>query len=172
LASHLADPEALYLIEVPVAWLARDGFAKGISDQCHERERAWAANLLKQGYWDKDYNGRPRGEALRVAATVARYFYEDWRDENKHRRIDDYGHRGEMRDCAAEVIVTDYFAWRFGAGVRPVFVWELGGAKNADSLIEAVLGLMGKPKGRREPGIGEELAFPMSLKFPPKPDPK
>ena len=162
------DPDVL-LIELPVAWLA-DGFTKGYDPSrfSAERHRAWSADL-PEGYWDSDdLNGRPRGEGIRVAATISYYFYEEWRGENLKRGISDYGYRGEMKDYAAEVIVKDYFAWRFRVGVRPVFVWEVGWPKDVESLIDKVRELMDKPKKRREPGVGEELAFPMSLNFPPK----
>ena len=169
------DADEPHLIGLPVHWLA-DGFANGYDSSrfSPERKRQHARKMIEQRYWSSDdLNGRPRGEAIRVAATLSCYFYDAWLAENQKQGINDYGHRAGMKDYAAEVIVKDYFAWRFGVGVRPVWVWELGKAKDVDSLVEAVRQLMDKPKKRREPGIGEELSFPFTpsgfmLKLPPK----
>jgi hypothetical protein len=163
------DPETL-LIELPVDWLS-GGFANGYDPLrfSPERVRKRAQSRIESSHYDRDdLNGRPRGEATRAAATIAHYFYDEWVRENRKRGIVDYGHRGEMRDYAAEAIVEDFFAWRFRVGVRHVFVWELGKAADVDSLIQFVRDLMDKPKKRREPGPEEEFAFPMMLKFPPK----
>src|SRR5262245_20081115 len=118
------DPETL-LIELPFGWLS-DGFANGFDPSrfSAERKRQHAGKVVKQRYWNSDdRNGRPRGEALRVAAAISCYFYDEWLGENRKRGIRDYGYRVQMKDCAVEVIVEDYFAWRFRVRVRPVFIW-------------------------------------------------
>ena len=173
------DPDESHLIELPVFWLL-DGFTKGCDPSrfSPERRRQHAADMIKQNYWQSDdLNGRPRGEGLRVAATLSHYFYEEWRAENQKRGVRDYGCRSEMKDYAAEVIVKDFFAWRFREGVRPVFLWQMGWPKGVESLIENVRELMDKPKSRRTPGVGEELVFPAALQgllldLPPKPSKK
>ena len=119
---------------------------------------------------EPELNGRPRGEAVRAAATMALYFYDAWRTENEERGIG--GHRGEMKFLAAQAIVEDFFAWRFCKGVRPIFLWELGLPKSMDAFIGVVHGLMDKPKSRRQPKRGtclEYLATGEGIHLPQKP---
>jgi hypothetical protein len=152
------DPDEIHLIEIPLVWLA-DGFVNGYDSSrfTNEEYRKWLKGL-PETRWD-DLNGRPTGDVRRVAATLACYFYDTWRTENCKHGIQDYGHRGEMKDDAAKYVVEDFFAWRFGDGVRTVFLWELGQAKDVESLILLVRDLMDKPKKRRDPGIGGEIGF-------------
>ena len=162
------------LVGLPVAKL-KSAFSDGscgwpalIFRSDEERE----AFISKRCHPEPEPDGRPRGEAVRAAATMALYFYDAWRTENKTRGIGDYGHRGEMKFLAAQAIVEDFFAWRFSKGVRPVFIWELGFPTNMDAFIGAVHGLMDKPKSRRQPKRGtclEYLATGEGLHFPPKP---
>ena len=78
--------------------------------------------------------GRPRSDSVRLAATFACLFYDAWRGENQKRGIKDYGHRRDMKDWSAEVIVSDLFGWRFGVGVHAKFVGEMGKFADVESL--------------------------------------
>jgi hypothetical protein len=126
---------------------------------------------LSAHYAELDFkNGRPREETSRSAATIAFYFYEAWREENQKHKVNDYGHREEMKDYAAEAVVEDMFAWL----IESKYAWRLGKAKTVSKYIDIVRDLMGKSASRRDPGEFAELDFPASdqgAEFPPKPFP-
>ena len=82
------------MIGVPVDWLAA-GFV-GVYDPLRFIKRRMSPKELMQSQIELDSrNGRPRNDTSRTAATVACYFYEAWRGENKKRGTNDYGHRRE-----------------------------------------------------------------------------
>jgi hypothetical protein len=160
--------------DIPLVWLA-NGFL----------DNPWRFTSEEYGRWlksqppvdDEPKNGRPLGVGLRGAATVACYFYDDWRRENQKRAIRDYGHRSEMKDYSARAVVEDLYAWRLAAGIRPIFAEEIGSPKDVESFIELVRDLMDKPKSRRHPGDHATIEFLTSprglvLELPPKPTPK
>jgi hypothetical protein len=106
---------------------------------------------------EPEKNGRPVKVAARQAATLACYFYDAWRNENRQLAINDYGHRSEMRDLAARAVVEDMFAWMLGSKKD---AWRLAPAKNADRFYHIVRELMDKPAKRRDPSVdryGDEV---------------
>jgi len=170
------DGPELFLTDIPVIWLA-DGFldnpSRFTSEHYREHCRRWLK--LHQNYESK--NGRPLAVQSRGAATVACYFYDDWRHENQKWGIRDYGCRGEMKNYAARAVVEDFYAWRLFAGIRPVFAEEIGSPTDVEAFIEVVRDLMDKPRGRRYPGHDATVEFLASprglvLELPPKPTPK
>jgi hypothetical protein len=175
-ASQLAGNDGcgpeIILKDIPVAWLA-NGFLVEPSRFTFEEYRKWLKSLPRRPF-DEPKNGRPMGGS-RAAATVACHFYHDWRGENQRREIRDYGHRGEMMDYAARSVVEDFYAWRFGAGIKPYYLLEIGSPKDVESFIEVVRALMDKPKARRHPGDDATVEFLVSrqggliLELPPKP---
>jgi hypothetical protein len=171
---HPQSGSELHVNDIPIVWLT-NGFLDNPSRFTSEDYRRWLRSLPRQEY--EPENGRRVGVGSRGAATVACYFYEDWRRENQKRGIKDYGHRGEMKDNAARAVVEDYYAWRLFAGIRPVFAEEIGSPRDVEAFIEVVRDLMDKPKERRYPGDDatvEFLASPLGLvlELPPKPTPK
>ena len=163
----------LYLIDVPVVWLANGFLDK--SRFTSEDYRRWLRSLTPKDCEPK--NGRPLGAVSRAAATLACYFYDDWRRENQRQGIKDYGHRGEMKDYATRAVVEDLYAWRWGTGIRPCFAEEIGSPTDVEEFIDVVRDLMDKPNGRRHPGDDATVEFLASprglvLELPPKPTPK
>jgi len=166
--------DGLHLCDFPVLWLDR-----GVLEEpwrfTRQNYRSWLMSLPER-VSDEPKNGRPLGGS-RTAATVACCFYNDWSSENQRRGIRDYGHRGEMKDYAARAVVEDFYAWRFGADIRPVYLWEIGSPKNVESFIEVVRELMDKPKSRRRLSDEVTVEFLVSrrgltLGLPPKPTPE
>lgn len=152
------------VLDVPV-----DCFAQGfLADDASFVKRRKTREELDAFYAnDGATNGRPREDVTRQAATIAHYFYDAWRRENDKRAIRDYGHRGEMKDYAAEAVVEDFFVWLQFSKWPLLFP-----AKSVETAIEIVRGLMEKPKQRRDPGKGAWIDFPASkqgLWLPPKP---
>ena len=92
------------------------------------------------------------------------------RGENQKSGINDYGHRSEMRDIAAQAIIEDLFAWMLET---PKFAWRLDPAKDVDAFFHVVRSLMDKPQNRRHLGDDDSeldiLASPDGLHLPPKP---
>lgn len=115
----------------------------------------------------KPGNGRPRCETSRVAATLAFYFYDAWRRENRRCGISDYVYRREMKDIAARAVVEDLFAWRFDVRVRSVYGGNLD--RGIETFIPLVRDLMEKPKVRRSPWGDAFYVWPTGLELPPKP---
>ena len=53
-------------------------------------------------------------------------------DENAQTaEMNDYGHRREMRDIAAQAVVEDMFAWMFD---NPKYAWRLAPSKNTEQF--------------------------------------
>ena len=101
-------------------------------------------------------NGRPKNIAARQAAAVALYFCEAWHDENAQTAINDYGHRREMRDIAAQAVVEDMFAWMFD---DPKYAWRLAPSKNTEQFTNEY--------GNEIDVLGDIDGW--KLKLPPKP---
>jgi hypothetical protein len=112
-------------------------------------ERRWLAALLVARERPRDRNGRPQDFDLRLAATLACHIYNAWRESNRDLGVIDQGHRGEMKDIAAQEVVEDFFAWRFTTGFDE---YRLKG--NREAFLEAVRELMDRPKERRDLGDG------------------
>ena len=152
-------------LDIPVDWFAEGFLTDGA---CFVRRRPTREEIDALMYADHPPNGRPREDGTRQAATVAHYFYDAWRSENEKRAIRDYGHRGEMKQYAAEAVVEDYFAW---LQLSDKYAWRFP-AKTVEAAIEIVLGVMEKPKKRRDPDEGAWVDVQASregLWLPPKP---
>jgi hypothetical protein len=188
LCSGVRDDDPLYricVIDVPIDWL-KSGFVDGYDAELFLSPQERYAKLSPQQRQENqeaslnrcrepEKNGRPIGVASRQAATAACYFYEAWRTEHRKKGINDYGHRSEMRDIAAQAVIEDLFAWMFGT---PKFAWRLDPAKNVEAFFHIVRVLMDKPLKRRHLGEGpgdgpilDILASPdgLILHLPPEP---
>jgi hypothetical protein len=167
------------ILSIPVEYL-KVGFSAGYSPEVfltpteiYARHSPEERRRLSDAFLEAEKNGRPINVASRQAATVACYFYDAWRNENRQLAINDYGHRGEMRNMAAEAVVEDMFAWMLGSQ----YAWRLNPAKNAEQFFYIVRELMDKPAKRRDPSVasyGNEMDILCTIEgwapeVPPKP---
>jgi hypothetical protein len=100
----------------------------------------------------KRKTGRPQDTQLRAAASVAWMFYRRWRELNKAMHIRDHGHCAEMKDCAAQWTVEDWFQW----GSKGEELTD----ENRNEFVASVRELMEKPASLRDSGGRGLITFP------------
>jgi len=109
------------------------------SDKPLDWGQRWDIAALFEPKPEVSRRGRPQKKEHRLAASVAKRFYEDWKQYNKHNGITAHGHAREMKDRALEFTACK---------LHPNWRWIWTGAGERDTALQ----MMERGKSRRNSG--------------------